>query len=773
LIADVLVTTGGSVRLLDFGISKLLDDIGPAQPGLTLEQGRALTPVYASPEQIGGRPATVQSDVYSLGVLLYELLTGSLPFKPQRETPGALEAAILAGERVPASRRVTDRDTARALRGDLDAILGRALHAEPERRYASADALAHDIERFLAGDAVAARPDSLAYRLRIALRRHRLAAIAGSLILLSLLVGGGLAVRQSQRAAAAAEREQLVKSFVGDMLRASLSTPHDGSGARGVVQGSVDNGMRLIQTRFVGQPALQAELQGTVGAIYSSMGAYAYAAEYRQRRLGALRDSGAGGPAMAEAEAQLAEDLLRAGKSAQAATHAAQAVAFAQGQPAALNDALALMARVHLADGKPAEAAKTLDRLEAGLAGVREETLALAWLRAGRALWQISQAVGDEGDRQLAQAIEIATRREGPTSLAAIDMRLALARERGRRNFGDTEAQRQFAAALQALEDRGGPDAVRAAYERAQLWWLLPGNNPHMPYAQAVAELRKSQSAIDNAALPVPALMRAEMDFFRGQIEVQYGNLVEAERWLGAGRDLVLQANEAPAPRFRALGYLATLANETGRPDEADALWLERQKLRAAMGQQRHLYSAYDFVGRAANLTMAGRFDEAGRVLAEAPHFEAAASGAAMPKAVAALHFAAARLQFERGRFAAARAAIADVPVTVDAGDGVGSGAVLRAQLQCADAQTARAGWASLEKEIQAEAPVRYAHAPYLAWLRAQSGLCALSFGDRATAMHRGAEARAAFVVQPGVHPYHKAPLERLEAALRQTRPQG
>jgi hypothetical protein len=263
------------------------------------------------------------------------------------------------------------------------------------------------------------------------------------------------------------------------------------------------------------------------------------------------------------------------------------------------------------------------------------------------------------------------------------------------------------------------------------------------------------------------------MDFFRGQIEIQYGNVAEAERWLGAGRTLVLQANEAPAPRFRALGYLAMLARDVGRTDESEALRLERQSLRAAMGQGQHVYSAYDFVGRATNLTMAGRFDEAGRLLAQAPHFEPAAGGAAMPKAVASLHFAAARLQLEQGRVAAARAAIADVPASMEAIDGVSNSAVVRAQLQCADARTAHAGWAALEKEIEADAPVHYAHAPYVAWLRAQSGLCALSFGDRATAARRGDEARAAFAAQPGVHPFYKAPLERLDAALRQTRPKG
>ena len=128
--ANVLVDAAGHMHLLDFGIAKLLDDASSGSE-LTQEQGRVLTLNYASPEQIAGRPLGVTADVYSLGVLLYELLTGTVPYKAKRNTTGAMEDAILTGDAPLASSRVADRKLARELKGDIDAIVTKAIKREP------------------------------------------------------------------------------------------------------------------------------------------------------------------------------------------------------------------------------------------------------------------------------------------------------------------------------------------------------------------------------------------------------------------------------------------------------------------------------------------------------------------------------------------------------------------------------------------------------------------------------------------------------------------
>ena len=188
--ANLLVARDGHVKLLDFGIAKLLDS-GAAE---TLTGQRALTPAYASPEQLRGEPITIASDIYSLGIVLYELLTGVRPFaspsaivaRPEPERPST------AVQRAPATARAhlaTGERLARELRGDLDTILLKALHAEPTRRYATVAALADDLQRHLAGRVVLARPDTASYRLRTFVRRNRLAVGLAATALAALVAG--------------------------------------------------------------------------------------------------------------------------------------------------------------------------------------------------------------------------------------------------------------------------------------------------------------------------------------------------------------------------------------------------------------------------------------------------------------------------------------------------------------------------------------------------------------------------------------------------------
>src|SRR5215468_1136472 len=191
--SNILVTHGGEVRLLDFGAAKLLRDSGPAESALTREAGRAMSPDYASPEQIRGEPITVASDVYSLGVVLFELLTGSRPYRLERQSSAALEAAIVDAEApVPSTTVARDRKLSRELRGDLDNVITKALKKSTQERYATVRELADDLRRWLDHEPVRARGDSVAYRLRKFVRRNRVAVAATGLVLSALVVATGV-----------------------------------------------------------------------------------------------------------------------------------------------------------------------------------------------------------------------------------------------------------------------------------------------------------------------------------------------------------------------------------------------------------------------------------------------------------------------------------------------------------------------------------------------------------------------------------------------------
>jgi serine/threonine-protein kinase len=253
--ANILVTSDGYVRLLDFGIAKLLDDEGARDSALTEFGPRALTPDYASPEQIRGEPLTVAADVYSLGVLLYELLTERLPH-PRQSRP-ELEHAILNLEPPRPS------DVARELRGDLDTIALKALKKQPDERYATVNALADDVLRYLDGRPVLARPDSARYRLMKFVGRHKVGVASAAAAFIAILAGAGISIWQARVAIAEKEHAQEVERFVVSIFEEA--DPYRQAGRALTAAELLRHAESDIRERFADRGALRISLLGLVG----------------------------------------------------------------------------------------------------------------------------------------------------------------------------------------------------------------------------------------------------------------------------------------------------------------------------------------------------------------------------------------------------------------------------------------------------------------------------------------------------------------------------
>jgi eukaryotic-like serine/threonine-protein kinase len=277
--SNILVDAAGRVKLLDFGIAKLLAGSGDA-PLETRTLSRALTPEYASPEQIQGRPISVASDVYQLGLILYELLTDQRPYDLSDASPLDVERIVCHEPPKRLSVAVAaDGARARRLRGDLDSIVHEALRKEPERRYASVERLAEDVERHVAGLPVAARGDTMGYRAGRFVLRHRY-SMAAAVLVAALVVAWAVTAtvqartiaRERDRARAEAVKAEQVKGFVLRLFE--KADPNEARSDALTARELLDRGWSSIQADLAGQPDVQAELLDTVGQIYRELGAY-------------------------------------------------------------------------------------------------------------------------------------------------------------------------------------------------------------------------------------------------------------------------------------------------------------------------------------------------------------------------------------------------------------------------------------------------------------------------------------------------------------------
>lgn len=404
---NILVDRNGVPKLLDFGVSKVL--VGTASTDVTAVEERRFTPEYASPEQVAGQPLSTASDVYSLGVILYELLSGQRPYRFSTRTVPEVCRVVCEEEILAPSvavQRAPDADAAascrgeptserlrRGLEGDLDTIVLKATQKDPARRFASVEQLIADIERHLAGLPVLARPDTVAYRCQKFVRRHRFAVtgVVGAVLLLT--VGFGVALWQArvarhERDAAYLARDQAeaTADFMQQML--SAADPVN-EGPDATVRSVLDAAALRADSDLKSQPLVQAAVRSTVGRTYLGLGLL----EQAEQNINAAQSIRAahlepGHHDLAESEFDLAQLYYAQGKFTEAealltkclATHRRLRGAENLDTARVLND----LGAVQRATGKIAEAEST-----------HREALAIREKLAGRESLEVAESLNN------------------------------------------------------------------------------------------------------------------------------------------------------------------------------------------------------------------------------------------------------------------------------------------------------------------------------------------------------------------------------------------
>jgi serine/threonine-protein kinase len=428
---NVLVTAEGKALLLDFGIAKLLEvDASQAnETELTRLGGRALTLQYAAPEQVSGQAISIATDIWALGVLHYELLTGKRPF--EIKDSATLEQNVLNSDPIRPSQRKAGalRELPSGLATELDTIVLKALKKTPMERYGTVSAFADDLDRWLSGEPVLAQPDSALYRTRKFVGRHKMAVTAGLLGMLVLFATGAVALwqaRQAKQQAVLAQQEaqraQAVQSFLLELFTSNSSTQVNPQAAQATTARELlDRGAARIEHALTNQPQSRIDVLATLADIYSQLGLEKDAAAMQERRVGLARQTwGDHDPRLAQMLLDQIETLQDSDRRGEIPALLDEALATLQrspsSNPALQGDALVVAARYWRYESLR-RARQGADQAVAYVSRhlPNSDVLVTAHLLASRAA--LSAGDTDAGESHARHAIE-AARRQGDGAAA-------------------------------------------------------------------------------------------------------------------------------------------------------------------------------------------------------------------------------------------------------------------------------------------------------------------------------------------------------------------
>ena len=600
--SNVLVDAAGQVKLLDFSIAKLIetDTLAAAVSRLTREGGAALTPKYAAPEQVTGGTITTATDVYSLGVLLYELLSGQHPAGNAPRSPAEFVRAVTevdpvrlsaaplgAGDEgaiLIASRRSTSLDRLRRrLEGDLETIVAKALKKDPRERYASVAELADDLKRYVDNQPISARPDSMGYRVRKFGRRHRAGATAAAAMALVLV---GLTGFYTWRLAAErdhARREAEKSSRVSELLTSVLTSAdpfRDPRATEPTMRNLLDAGAERVRTELGDQPELQVELYALIGRTYERMGLFDKAMPLLEEAVSlGRRTFTSDSVRMAQALNDLGVARRDTGRSAEAEPLLTESLAMRR-HVLGSNDKDVAVTLVELAralrdQGKSDQAeAPIREALKIRLAVFGDEHRETAVSKSELAQWLFDRGEVDEAIKYARQNVATSERVLGASHVNAALAKNNLAQlllARGdvaeaeklmgeyldviRRVFGETHAQ--FASALGnmalAVEAQGRIDEAHVLLERAQT--IITGAGAaDSPRGLAIATtLARVRIAVGQARQAEPVMRQVlavrqrslqPKDWRIGQAQSLLASALFAQKQYAEAEPLMLAADE-------------------------------------------------------------------------------------------------------------------------------------------------------------------------------------------------------------------------------------